>query len=340
VGNELKKTKASHHLSNRPVSPLRATPAQVNNLTLFSRYAGAASCNNVTEWTCPTCLDPITKGTIVTLPLNVDETAVHGYIATNDRHRIIVIAFRGGTDAAGWWLDSRTWRTKLVQETTNSSNVEAGSGEEVKSDLDAMRVVDPNGEFMVHDGFRSAYMSVKDIVEEEVTRLKVVHPGYNVITTGHSLGGAIAFLIAHDLASYHPNLRISLYTYSQPRVFSSTYILPSNLYYVRVVHGIDIVPHLPPLWTGYVHYGYEFWIDQFGQIWSCGKGERDGECSNSVTAWASESLHVNMLGVKFNAGCTGKPVGQEKNEEREEKLVQTIKALNVLKMEQHQETTV
>jgi predicted lipase len=51
----------------------------------------------------------------------------------------------------------------------------------------------------VHSGFYSATLSVSPDVIAEVSRLKAFYPNYQVKTTGHSLGGAMAHLIAMEL---------------------------------------------------------------------------------------------------------------------------------------------
>ncbi len=67
--------------------------------------------------------------------------------------------------------------------------------------------------------------------------------------TGHSLGGALATHAAVQLVSQGINVE-ALYTYGSPRVgdnkFSTWFDALVKSVKVRVSHGRDPVPHLPP----------------------------------------------------------------------------------------------
>ena len=75
-------------------------------------------------------------------------------------------------------------------------------------------------------------------------------PEKKIILTGHSLGGAIATLIA---VSLRPK-KVELITFGQPRV-STGHEINLALYgeYVRVQNGSDVVARSP--WLGYSHGG-------------------------------------------------------------------------------------
>jgi predicted lipase len=51
----------------------------------------------------------------------------------------------------------------------------------------------------VHSGWLEAEQNVYEDVRNEVLRLKGLFPGYQVRTTGHSLGAALALLTQLDL---------------------------------------------------------------------------------------------------------------------------------------------
>jgi len=103
-------------------------------------------------------------------------------------------------------------------------------------------------------------------------------PTYQVIVTGHSLGGALASQASTMLA--YSNITIPyLYTFGQPRV-GSYYYARSHDHLVhtsyRVVHGRDVVPHVPfcgkiaSKCIGYTflsyHHGKEIWYSTEGQF--------------------------------------------------------------------------
>lgn len=82
---------------------------------------------------------------------------------------------------------------------------------------------------------------------------------------GHSLGGALATLLALDLAAtaadpanpeYAEFRNPTVYTYGSPRTGDSAFankfnqeVTDSN----RIENRLDIVPHLPPPWLNYEH---------------------------------------------------------------------------------------
>uniref|UniRef100_A0A0N5C7C0 Lipase_3 domain-containing protein n=1 Tax=Strongyloides papillosus TaxID=174720 RepID=A0A0N5C7C0_STREA len=74
---------------------------------------------------------------------------------------------------------------------------------------------------------------------------------YKVYVTGHSLGGALAALCAAKIRvkNFRKSNEIFLYTFGQPRIGSSKFafnfdkLVPNSW---RVIHRMDIVPHLPP----------------------------------------------------------------------------------------------
>ncbi|KAH7724951.1 Lipase family protein [Aphelenchoides avenae] len=76
------------------------------------------------------------------------------------------------------------------------------------------------------------------------------YKNYHVTFTGHSLGGALASLgaIRTVLDGHRPSNQIKLYTFGQPRVGTAQFaakhdeLVPHSF---RVVHRLDIVPHMP-----------------------------------------------------------------------------------------------
>lgn len=103
---------------------------------------------------------------------------------------------------------------------------------------------------LIHFGFSRAaqvvYPTVCDL-------LKTFRGDLPIWVTGHSLGGAMASLVAHWLASDGFPVR-AVYTYGSPRPgdrkFQGAYRLPNY----RFVNDNDLVPHLPFRWC-YRHVG-------------------------------------------------------------------------------------
>ena len=129
----------------------------------------------------------------------------------------------------------------------------------------------------VHSGFYASYSNLRD---QMVSALNSIG-AHSVIITGHSLGAALANLAAYDVvralsvprqmilcAVTHVVLLMSqssifdvvtFYTFGQPRVgnaaYASYFSKVASEY--RVVHYMDIVPHLPPQALDFHHVGTE-----------------------------------------------------------------------------------
>jgi len=83
--------------------------------------------------------------------------------------------------------------------------------------------------------------------------------GYEVWVTGHSLGAALASLGAVSLQQAVPDVKVSSYTFGQPRVGLFDYAKAHDLAIpdaYRIIHDDDIVPHVP--WCRHVK--YEGWL--------------------------------------------------------------------------------
>ena len=103
---------------------------------------------------------------------------------------------------------------------------------------------------LVHLGFSRACDAVYPAVRVLLTGLDRRLP---ILVTGHSLGGAMATLVAHRLAAERFPVR-AVYSYGSPRpgdrIFRDSYRIP----HYRFVNDNDLVPHLPLRWC-YHHVG-------------------------------------------------------------------------------------
>lgn len=106
------------------------------------------------------------------------------------------------------------------------------------------------------DGFTAMYESLRTgaaanspTVVNGLAKLSYPHPVSSVTICGHSLGGALATLLALDVAANTTYTNPTVYTFGSPRtgdsLFASTYDqVVKNSY--RVANRLDIVPTLPP----------------------------------------------------------------------------------------------
>jgi triacylglycerol lipase len=105
----------------------------------------------------------------------------------------------------------------------------------------------------VHAGFGTALAAVWPEIERTLRRF-AEEGGKRLWLTGHSLGGALAFLAATAVGLANPGfggMRLAgLYTCGQPRVGDRAFVEAAMEKlagrYFRIVHGSDIVPHVPP----------------------------------------------------------------------------------------------
>jgi len=128
----------------------------------------------------------------------------------------IVVAFRGTQSSPDWAADLEVSQTTFIFP-----------------------------EARTHTGFTSIYTSCRETILAALNRL----PGSaRLFVTGHSLGGALAVLLALD-ASVNTPFRPVMYNFGGARVgnpgFASRYnSLVANS--IRVVNAYDVIPLLPP----------------------------------------------------------------------------------------------
>lgn len=103
----------------------------------------------------------------------------------------------------------------------------------------------------VHEGFQDAFHAATFDIGSAIGRLR--DNDQQVWITGHSLGGALAVLLAATLRDAGPPARVpvsGLYTFGAPRVgdkrFAKQFDLGIEGVNFRVVNLADLVPHLPP----------------------------------------------------------------------------------------------
>jgi hypothetical protein len=113
------------------------------------------------------------------------------------------------------------------------------------------------------DGFTDMYLSLRTGTDPGAPRvvkalatLPFSQPVGSVTICGHSLGGALATLLALDVAANSAFTDPSVYTYASPRtgdpLFASTFDqVVKNSY--RIANRLDVITALPPMFAGYDH---------------------------------------------------------------------------------------
>ncbi|ATY67389.1 lipase precursor [Cordyceps militaris] len=210
----------------------KASPVQFE---LFSQYAQAAYCQDLfntvagsvvcTDHKGPVCAN--FQGTVTVKEFSNDAfDTIAGYVAVNPTKKHIVVAFKG-TDPMS-----------LV---------------DVKSDLaknlvSAADLFPACGRCTTHNGFKKAFSSVKDALEQTLkTELaKTGQESYRVVVTGHSLGGAVATIAGAYLRTR--GIACDLYTYGSPRVGNQEFadmVTKDVNFSARITNGNDIVTAVP-----------------------------------------------------------------------------------------------
>ncbi|GAV70449.1 C2 domain-containing protein/Lipase_3 domain-containing protein [Cephalotus follicularis] len=160
--------------------------------------------------------------------------------------RRLVVAFRG-TEQAKW----KDLVTDLMLAPTGFNPERVGG--------------DFKQEVQVHSGFLSAYDSVRtriiDLIEVAIGYKEFAESPYKwqVYVTGHSLGGALATLLALELSSSQlakfGAISLTMYNFGSPRVGNKRFAEVYNEKVKdswRVVNHRDIIPTVPRL-MGYCH---------------------------------------------------------------------------------------
>jgi hypothetical protein len=165
---------------------------------------------------------------------------------------------------------------------------------DIVDDADVMQVDWQRGG-RVHRGFARALDGLLENLQEALGAVSG-----RVLFTGHSLGAAMATLLA---SVHHPD---ALYTFGSPRVGDTDFVATlAGVQGRRFVDCCDVVTRVPPVVFGrhdYVHYGDPHYIDRNGTVlMSPGDGEMEADRLRAATqylldyAWRSGNVGVREL---------------------------------------------
>ncbi|XP_055819699.1 phospholipase A1-Ibeta2, chloroplastic-like [Solanum dulcamara] len=178
-----------------------------------------------------------------------------GYIAVcDDRSEIqrmgrrdIVIALRGTATCLEWGENFRDLLVQIPTETTTETGTEAESVE---------------GQAKVECGFLSLFQTVgvnvpslAESVVNEVQRLIEQYKGesLSITVTGHSLGAALALLVADEVSTCAPDAPpVAVFSFGGPRVGNRSFadqLNSKNVKVLRIVNNQDVITRVPGMFV-------------------------------------------------------------------------------------------
>jgi len=257
----------------------------------------------ILDWQCPECMSGFYTQDVWQI---ADTTA---FIITNAD--TIVVSFRG-TAGSSTWISNL--KILAVQWPPTGSSV----GSTKASVLSLMTTCS----HCAHEGFAQIF---EDIMNEGLRKklLETIQqlPDANIFVTGHSLGGALATLLAYELATdvltEKQLTRFSVYTFGSPRVFTTDLAMEYDRkigeHTYRFVHNKDPIPHVPGrlLNAPYEHVGTLIFCPDDLHSCLC-KGSMDDN-GGDLTTNHDAGDHIFMLGVdtrifsrSVSLGCQGR----------------------------------
>ncbi|KAI9183723.1 hypothetical protein H9P43_004641 [Blastocladiella emersonii ATCC 22665] len=276
--DDLKTTKLMNALAFAPSRPTLASAGveEIKDLALFASIPYCGSPATLSTLSCgKKCLDWRARNTRVVATLAGDATL--GFVAVRAEAKQVVVSFRGSNNIQNWLDNLELYRIPYpFPKPASASDV------------------------WVHKGFVDAYNAVRAQMLASVKSAAAANPDFEVVFTGHSLGGALATMAATDAVNTGtvPASRVQLTSFASPRVGNGGYsaMVGSTGFAAmhRVTEGNDIVPHVPPQFMGYTHTVGEHYVLN-GRIYQC-SGQEDGGCSNSRVPFLSVLAHARFFG--------------------------------------------
>eukprot|EP00128_Syssomonas_multiformis_P012886 Colp12_sorted_trinity150504_noHs@6127 len=259
-----------------------ATPSQ-DDFVKYAKLSTLAYCpkDKLANFTCKLCDSYAPNFSPVTVASS-DSQHVQGYVMVNEATKEIVISFRGTV-----FTDLKNW----------AMNIDI-----IKTQPKAFENMPPNAQ--VHQGFYKDYIALRDQILQAYESAKQRYPSFSVISTGHSLGGAMATLCGLDLYTKY-NEDVKLFTYGSPRVLAPELAswVTSRLTHYRLVNYNDIVPHVPTQTAmNYRHVAQEFWLQKDGTMKVCDMSGEDPNCSLTISLiGTSVTSHLNYFGIAMES---------------------------------------
>ncbi|KAI1840448.1 hypothetical protein JX266_013332 [Neoarthrinium moseri] len=254
-------------------------------LATFERYAAFASASYSSD-----CDDP-PFGSVAEKYINDVATSTQATLFRDDAAQEYVVSFRGTSDVQDFVTDLDQ---KLV------SCVAPG--------LQCLGCTCAQGYLRQYNAVAA---EVKSAIDSGIGK----HPGYSLVITGHSMGGALASLGAASL--HGQGLSLVTYTYGQPRTGDQTYadfidaMFNGTMY--RLTHKNDGVPQIPPQSDGYRHHSTEYWQSDdpptTANTFRC-QGQEPSDCNQSEIGFGigNGGRGINLAHLSYFGVSIGNPL--------------------------------
>jgi hypothetical protein len=115
---------------------------------------------------------------------------------------------------------------------------------DVLTDLVAHSVPFLGPQFLAHKGMVKCVSSLTERVWDIVKKELDDHPGYWLVTTGHSLGAAVASMLAMWVRHNHPSVAVVCWAYASPPCVSLNLSETTTDYIFGLSFGDDVIPRL------------------------------------------------------------------------------------------------
>lgn len=255
-----------------------------------------ADVNAVASWECGGSCNANPSFKVTSIVKGDDVHGLLAYVGVDDGSAQVVVALRG----------SATQQEKLMRRPAEPVlyDIRSGCGLECR----------------VHAGFQKSYLAIRRSIRAAVVRSLKVHPGYNVLVTGHSFGAAVAQVAAIDVQAHVNRVFfvsrpiVSLYTFGMPRVGNRAFAvwaagMLSRGSHFRITSRHDPVPRmLSGGSAAFQHVPYEVYC-------AAADGTNCRVCEDSVdsddptciahTTKVDMRDHFFYFGERISSGTTG-----------------------------------
>ncbi|KAI1842352.1 hypothetical protein JX266_011393 [Neoarthrinium moseri] len=261
------------------------TPVTPLLLANFERYAAFASAAYSSD-----CANPPFNSTVVRY-INDVPTDTQATLFRDDIAQQFIISFRGTSDIQDFVTDLDQVLVPCVAQGIQCPTC------------------------LCWQGYLIQYNAVANTVKSAIDAGLLQYPGYSLVVTGHSMGGALASLAAASLDGQ--GLPLIASTYGQPRTGNQAYanLIDSafNGTMYRLTHTNDGVPQIPAQSDGYRHHSREYWQSDdpptIENTFQC-QGQEPSDCNQSEPGYGigNGGIGINAAHLSYFGISTGNPL--------------------------------